>query len=170
MTPEDFAKVAARAGYQATVTNSGDTRLVALTRGRRKFLAVMDWRVAKQNLYTLVALQADLTLTQRVSDEAISQVNSRSKFVKVWRTDARTVRLHMPLVLDGGVTSGVARAVAASLDEQLARMRATAPACRRAGEASPDITAGRAHSLTERWQRRSTLKKFCYRRADAHGL
>ena len=105
VTPEDFAKVAARAGYQATVTNSGDTRLVALTRGRRKFLAVMDWRVAKQNLYTLVALQADLTLTQRVSDEAISQVNSRSKFVKVWRTDARTVRLRMPLVLDGGVTA-----------------------------------------------------------------
>ena len=105
VTPEDFAKVAARAGYQATVKNSGDTRLVALTRGRRKFLAVMDWRVAKQNLYTLVALQADLTLTQRVSDEAISQVNSRSKFVKVWRTDARTVRLHMPLVLDGGVTT-----------------------------------------------------------------
>ena len=148
VTPEDFAKVAARAGYQATVKNSGDTRLVALTRGRRKFLAVMDWRVAKQNLYTLVALQADLTLTQRVSDEAISQVNSRSKFVKVWRTDARTVRLHMPLVLDGGVTSGVARAVAASLDQQLARMRATTPARRRAGEASPDITAGRGHSLT----------------------
>ena len=40
-----------------------------------------------------------------LSDEAISQVNSRSKFVKVWRTDARTVRLHMPLVLDGGVTA-----------------------------------------------------------------
>ena len=45
VTPEDFAKVAARAGCQATVTNSGDTPLVALTRGRRKFLAVMDWRV-----------------------------------------------------------------------------------------------------------------------------
>ena len=65
----------------------------------------MDWRVAKQNLYSLVALQADLTLTQPVSDEAISQVNSRFQFVKVWRTDARTVRMHMPLVLDGGVTA-----------------------------------------------------------------
>ena len=117
ITTEDFAKVAVRAGCQATVKDSGDTRLVALTQGRRKFLAVMDWRVAKQNLYTLVVLQAGLTLTERVSDEAISQVNSRSKFVKVWRTDARTVRLHMRLVLDGGVTSGVARAVAASLDQ-----------------------------------------------------
>ena len=44
---------------------------------------------------------------------------------------------------------GVARAVSASLDEQLARLRARAPACRRSGETSPDITAGRAHSLTE---------------------
>jgi hypothetical protein len=50
-------------------------------------------------------LQADLTLTQPVSDEAISQVNSRFTFVKVWRTDARTVRMRMPLVLDGGVTA-----------------------------------------------------------------
>ena len=149
VTPEDFAKVAARAGYQATVTNSGDTRLVALTRGRRKFLAVMDWRIAKQNLYSLVALQADLTLTQPVSDEAISQVNSRFKFVKVWRTDARTVRMQHAARAGWWRDGGVARAVAASLDEQLARMRARAPACRRAGETSPDITAGRAHSLTE---------------------
>jgi hypothetical protein len=104
VTPEDFAKVAADAGYEATVTKSGDTRFVALTRGRRKFLAVMDWRVAKKNLYTLVALQVDLTLPQPASDEAISQVNSRFKFVKVWRTDTRTVRISMPVVLDGGVT------------------------------------------------------------------
>jgi hypothetical protein len=105
VTPEDFAKVAVRAGYQATVRNSGDTKLVALTRGRRKFLAFMDWRIAKQNLYSLVALQADLTLTQPLSDGAISQVNSRFKFVKVWRTEAHTVRIRMPLVLDGGVTA-----------------------------------------------------------------
>ena len=65
----------------------------------------MDWRIAKQNLYSLVALQADLTLTQPLSDGAISQVNSRFKFVKVWRTEAHTVRIRMPLVLDGGVTA-----------------------------------------------------------------
>ncbi len=105
VTPEDLAKIAARAGYEAAVTISGDTRLVTLTRGRRKFLAVMDWRVAKQNLYSLVALQADVKLTQRVSEEVIAQVNSRLQFVKVWRTDARTVRICMPLVLDGGVTA-----------------------------------------------------------------
>jgi hypothetical protein len=105
VTPEDFEKVAAGAGYQATVTNSGDTPVVALTRGRREFQAVMEWRVAKQNLYSLVALQADLTLPQPPADEAISGINSRFQLVKVWRTDRRTVRMRMPLVLDGGVTA-----------------------------------------------------------------
>jgi hypothetical protein len=61
VTPEDFAKVAVRAGCQATVTNDGDTRLVALRHGRREFQAVMDWRIAKRNLYSLVVLQADLS-------------------------------------------------------------------------------------------------------------
>ena len=83
----------------------GDTPVVALTRGRRKFLACMDWRVPGQNLYSFVALQAELTLKQPVSDEAIAQVNSAMRFVKVWRTDSRAVRLQMPLVLDGGVTA-----------------------------------------------------------------
>ena len=105
VTPDDFAKVAAHAGCHATVTNSGDTPLVALTSGQREFLAVMDWRVPKQNLYSLVALQAELTLKQPVSDEAISRVNSMMRVVKAWRTDSRAVRLHMPLVLDGGVTA-----------------------------------------------------------------
>jgi hypothetical protein len=104
VTPDDFAKVATRVGFDATVTNTGDTPLVAVTHGRREFQAVMEWRAAKQNLYSLVALQADLTLTQPVSDEAISRVNSRFRLMKVWRTDARTVRLRMPLSLEGGVT------------------------------------------------------------------
>jgi Putative bacterial sensory transduction regulator len=103
--PDDFAKVAARAGCHATVTNSDDTPLVALTRGRRAFLAFMGWRVPGQNLYSLVALQAEVALKRPVSEEAISRVNSTMRFVKVWRTDSRAVRLHMPLVLDGGVTA-----------------------------------------------------------------
>jgi hypothetical protein len=40
VTPDDFAKAAARAGYQARVTNRGDTRVVALTHGRREFPGV----------------------------------------------------------------------------------------------------------------------------------
>ncbi len=156
VTPEDFAKVAARAGYQATVRNSGDTPLVALTRGRRKFLAFMDWRVARQNLYSLVALQADLTLKQPVSDEAISQVNSRLQVREGLAHRGRTVRMQHAARARWRRDGGVARAVAASLDSQLARMRARAPACRRAGEASPDIAAGRAHSLTDDKHGRST--------------
>ncbi len=105
VTPEDFATIATGVGCDATVTNGGDTRLVALTCGRRGFLALMDWRVAGQNLYSLVALQAKLSLNEPVSDEAISRLNSMFQFVKVWRIDSRTVRVHMPLMLNGGVTA-----------------------------------------------------------------
>jgi hypothetical protein len=105
VTPEGFAKLAARAGCHATVTKDGDTPLVTLTRGRRAFLAFMSWRVPGQNLYSLVALQAELTLKQPVSDETISRINSTLHLVKVWRIDRRTVRMHMPLVLNGGVTA-----------------------------------------------------------------
>jgi hypothetical protein len=105
VTADDFAKLASRAGCHATVTNGGDTPVVALTRGRRAFLAFMDCRVPGQNLHSLVGLLAELTLKQPVSDQAISQVNSTLQLVKVWRTDKRTVRMHMPLVLNGGVTA-----------------------------------------------------------------
>jgi len=106
VTPDDFAKLAVRAGCQATVTQNHDTPLVALTRGRRRFLALMDWRIADHNLFSLVTLQAALTLKEPVSDEAISRVNSTMQLVKAWRTDRHTVRLQLPLVLDGGVTAG----------------------------------------------------------------
>ena len=41
----------------------------------------MDWRVAKQNLYSLIALQAALTPKQPVRDETISRVNASLKLV-----------------------------------------------------------------------------------------
>ena len=104
VTPEDFAKVAARAGCQATVDSSGDLPHVALRQGKRAFLACMDARVPGQNLYSVVDLQAELTLLQPVSDAAIARANATMRFVKVWRTDRRAVRIQMPLVLDGGVT------------------------------------------------------------------
>ena len=149
VTPDDFAKVAAHVGYEATVTKSGDARFVALTRGRRKFLAVMEWRVAKQNLYSLVALQADLTLPQPVPDEAISAGQLEIQ-VRESLAHRRAHGAHQHAAGAGWWRiGGVARAVAGSLDEQLARLRATAPACRRAIEASQDITARRAHSLSD---------------------
>ena len=104
VTPDDFAKIATRAGCDPTVTYSEDSPVMVLTHRRRKFLACMDWRVPGQNLYSLVALQTELTLKQPVSDEKISELNSAMRLVKVCRADKRAVRLQMPLVLDGGVT------------------------------------------------------------------
>lgn len=130
VTPDDFAKAAARVGFEVTVTNNGDTPpLVALTQGRREFQAVMEWRVRKQNLFSLVVLQADLTLAPPVSDEAISRVNSRFRLVKVTRTDARTVRLRMPLSLEGGVTEAW---LAQSLHQWMASWRECERQLRRA--------------------------------------
>jgi hypothetical protein len=129
VTPDDFAKIATRAGCDATATNSEDSPVMVLTRGRRKFLACMDWRVPGQNLYSLVALQTELTLTQPVSDKAISQVNSTMRFVKVWRADNRAVRLQMPLVLDGGVTEAW---LAKSLEHWIQSWRACERQLRRA--------------------------------------
>ena len=47
----------------------------------------------------------EVHLTTPVSDEAISRLNASLRLVKVWRTDSRAVRMHMPLVLEGGVTA-----------------------------------------------------------------
>jgi hypothetical protein len=105
VTPEDFAKVAARAGWDATVRTEADTPFVALRRGRRAFLAVMDWRVMRQNLYSLIALQTELRLKGPVSDEALAEVNAHLRLVKVCRTGNHTVRMHMPLAISGGVTT-----------------------------------------------------------------
>ena len=131
VTPEDFAKVATRAGWKATVTKSGDAPIVAMTRGRRAFRARMDWRVSGRNLFSLVALEAELTLKQPVSDEAISSVNSNLKLVKVWRTDERTVRMQMPLVLSGGVTTAW---LAQSLQHWMSSWRECERQFRRAAE------------------------------------
>jgi hypothetical protein len=149
VTPTTWRKSRPVPAAMRRVTNSGDTPVVALTRGRRAFLAFMDWRLPGQNLYSLVALQAELTLKRPVSEEAISRVNSTMRFVKVWRIDSRAVRLHMPLVLDGGVTAAW---LAQSLQHWIRNWRECErqlPARRRADEASPDIAARRAYSMTE---------------------
>ncbi len=105
VTSHDFAKVASRAGFDATVTNRDDTPIVALTRGRRAFLALMDGPLPRQHLFSLIAFQAELRLKWLVTDEAIAQVNSTMQFVKIWRTGRYTVRMHMAIALDGGVTA-----------------------------------------------------------------
>ena len=105
MSPEDFAKVASSAGCDATITNvDGEVAVVALKHGRRSFFAIMDLRIPKQTLYSLVTLQTTLTPRGRVTDEAINDVNSTTHLVKIWREDRHTVRLQMALMLVGGVT------------------------------------------------------------------
>jgi hypothetical protein len=106
VTPEDFAKVAASAGFAATVTVIDNTRLVALKHRRLASLAFMEGQVPRRNLYSLVNLQGELTLTRRVKDEAIETVNSAMRFLKVRRVGPRTVGIRMSLSLDGGVTAG----------------------------------------------------------------
>jgi hypothetical protein len=105
VTPDDFAHIAVRAGCEATVKTAADTPFVVLRRGRREFLALMEWQVPGQQLFSLIALQADLRLTQPVPNEAIAWVNSSMHLVKVSRTGDDRVRLSMPLVVSGGVTA-----------------------------------------------------------------
>jgi hypothetical protein len=104
VTPDDFAKLAVRVGCEAKVTNRDDKPHVALARGRRSFAASMAWRLG-ENLYSLVTLQAEIRLKRPVTDEAIARANAILRLAKVSRTDPHTVRMEMPLVLDGGVTA-----------------------------------------------------------------
>ena len=102
-----------------------------------------------QNLYSLVGLQAELTPKQPVSDEAISQVNSTMRFVKVWRAHNGAVRLQMHLVLAGGVTAAW---LSQSLQHWLRSWRECERQLLRAAlptKAAPDVAARRAHSLTD---------------------
>jgi hypothetical protein len=105
VSPDDFAKVAAHAGCDATIAEVDDVAIVALKQGRRAFFALLDWRVPKQTLYSLVTLRAEVALKRPVTDEAIAEVNSSMHFVKLWREDRHTVKLQMPILLDGGVTA-----------------------------------------------------------------
>jgi Putative bacterial sensory transduction regulator len=105
LSPDDFAKVAVDAGCDATITKADELAIVALKCGRRAFFAFMDWRVHKQTLYALVTLKTTLTLRRPVTEDAITEVNSTMRLVKVSREDRQRVRLQMPLLLDGGVTA-----------------------------------------------------------------
>lgn len=120
VTPEDFAKVAASAGFAVTVTDVDETPLVVLKRGRRASFAFMEGRIPRQNLYSLVNLQGELTLKRRVKDDKIADVNLSMRFIKIWRTGRHTARIRMSLPFDGGVT---ATWLAISLQQWLASWR-----------------------------------------------
>jgi T3SS (YopN, CesT) and YbjN peptide-binding chaperone 3/Putative bacterial sensory transduction regulator len=106
LTPDDFAKAARRAGCEAVVRTDGDRPVVALRRGRRAFAAVMHWREpSSTSLYSLITVQGEVRPNQPVTDEAIAQVNSSLRVVKVCRSHDHTVLLQMPLMVAGGVTA-----------------------------------------------------------------
>jgi hypothetical protein len=139
LTPDDFVKIARRAGCEATVGTDEDRPVVAVRRGRRAFLAAMHWRTPDRSLYALISLQGELTLRQPVTDEAIAQVNSSLHMVKVCRlADGHTVRLQMPLVLTGGVTAAW---MAQSLRHWISSWRACERELRRIMSANPRPTS-----------------------------
>ena len=151
VTPEDFAKVATRAGYQATVTNERrhaargpDTRAARIRGGHG--LA----RREEESLFAVhLAGGPDAEATRVGRGDLAGQFDVPAREGLAHR-HAHGPPAHAARAgrwRDGGV----AGAVAASLDQQLARMRAAAPARCRAGEASPDIAARRTHSLIDDW-------------------
>jgi hypothetical protein len=105
VTPQDFAKLAQGAGFQAAVASDEkpeDVRFVMLCRGPWKSVAILDGRVQDTNLYSLITLQT--TLPSPVTDAAIHELNARMRFVTVSRRQER-VLIQMPISLLGGVTA-----------------------------------------------------------------
>jgi hypothetical protein len=102
LTPDDFAKLVAEEGYDATVTTADGGPLVVLDRDGRRFTARFDGKVADNNLYTAVLL--DSFVTAVATDAALMKLNARFPGITVQMYGDRNVRLSMPLFIGGGVT------------------------------------------------------------------
>jgi hypothetical protein len=105
MTPEDFAKLAAGAGFTTTVKKGADVPTVEVTGRRRSFSGAMEWAKPTGGLYSLITLRGELAVRGLVTDDAIAEVNAGMRFVKVSRAQGAALCVAMPLVLDGGVTA-----------------------------------------------------------------
>ena len=57
-TPEDFAKLLSEHGYPCRLVLTDDAPVALVRRGKRRFEARFGWRVPKQNLYSVVVLDA----------------------------------------------------------------------------------------------------------------
>ena len=78
VTPEDFAKLAAAAGFDAVVADDedfDDTPVVLLQRHRRKFTARLEAGVPGNNLYAMVTLQS--VLSSSATDDWIHELTRR---------------------------------------------------------------------------------------------
>jgi hypothetical protein len=141
VTPGDFAKVARDAGFDTALDEDdeegADKRVMYLRRKRRHALAVLEGRVPKQNLYTLVTLEATLKAT--IDDARLWAVVEELRVLHLRRRMNGEISADMTLVLDGGVTVAWLKA---SLDlfESAVRhaeslLRRGAPARRRSASA-----------------------------------
>jgi hypothetical protein len=102
VTPDDFAKLLAEEGYDATVTTADGGPLVVLDCDGRRFTARFDGRVADNNLYTVVLL--DSIIAAVATDAVLMKLNARFPGITVQMYGDRNVRLLMPLFIGGGVT------------------------------------------------------------------
>ena len=103
ITPEDFAKVALSEGWGTQVIGEGETRMVALKRGRHVSFAHFDWP-SSDNLFSAITLQTELPSKGSIPDATIASINMDLRFVTAWRSDERAIKVRMALHLDGGVT------------------------------------------------------------------
>jgi len=104
VTPQDLAKLARQAGFEAVVTSDEleDVRFVVLGWDRWTSVAILDGRVPGHDLYSLITLQR--TLSPQVTDEAIQELNATLRFLRVHRGNGK-VLAQMPISLSGGVTA-----------------------------------------------------------------
>jgi hypothetical protein len=108
LTPEDFAKVAAIAGFDARVVDDegpDDTR-VLLRRGRRRFVAFMEDQEPGQNLFAVVGLRAVVQCGHDVSDAELLKLGGAMRLVQLHRLgEMDEIGVSLSLRLAGGVTT-----------------------------------------------------------------
>jgi hypothetical protein len=107
LTPEDFAKLAAVAGFDAQVVDDEpeETR-VLLRRGRRRFVAFMEDQERGHNLYTVVDMRAVVGCGHDVSDAELLRLGSSMRVVQLHRLDEMDeIGVSLALRLAGGVTA-----------------------------------------------------------------
>jgi len=104
-TPEDFAKLLSEHGYLCRLDLTDDAPVALLQRGKRRFEARFGWRLPRQNLYSVVALDALIAAPMAFDAKAMLMLESELPGLSVKQFQGTHLRLSMPLMLDGGVTT-----------------------------------------------------------------
>ncbi len=103
LTPEDFVKLATHLGVDAGL-QGGSPPVVGLRRGKRVCLAGFGARLADQNLYAAVGLEALVSSPRAIDDTTVEHIAQALELTRIARRGERALVLAMPLRLDGGVT------------------------------------------------------------------